>query len=387
MKRNDSQIAYDLLRSVRAFEQETNQRIFLARRPTMLSTVDIAKVLAHYDIGVVESIMKAYRGFVNETVFIRTNRGRFVLRRNHRRLSEEAQRARHELLNWLQDRDVPSAPFIPTKDGETLLVLDGRSYEIMPFIEGTEFDPSRPAQLTSIGETLAAYPLATRDYPASPEEPYPRYSAQDVMALSERLLERDMMGDLYDDLQWYDTRAAKLRSQLPIEVYRTLPHVMLHGDVHRDNFLFFGDEVVALLDFDQAAWDARVGDIADALVGFTTDSQSSMASMSWGVYKGPIDIDEATRLLAAYNAVYPLSSAEIMALPIILELLWLQGELGRVVSTPEGAADYHLGVLGQGRMLSMWIQEHSEVLIERWKNLPAHQIRTSARQWIESAAA
>lgn len=81
----------------------------------MLSTVDIAKVLAHYDIGVVESIMKAYRGFVNETVFIRTNRGRFVLRRNHRRLSEEAQRARHELLNWLQDRDVPSAPFIPTR--------------------------------------------------------------------------------------------------------------------------------------------------------------------------------------------------------------------------------------------------------------------------------
>lgn len=348
----------------------------------MLMPLDIGRVLQFYDLGTLENVTKAYRGYVNETVFVKTSKGHFVVRRNHRRLSEEVHRYRHALMARLSERGFLAPQLIPTRDGETLLVLDGRSYEVTPFIEARDYDPNRPMQMLSLGETLARYHIAVRGFLPPPVEQVERYNAHDVMALSERLLERDVMGDLYDILTWYDLRAAQLRT-LSNESYRKLPHVVIHGDIHRDNFLFSGDEVIALLDYDQVAWDARIADLADLVVGFATDATATSNVVTWGVYKGPIEIEGATRLLLAYNMVLPLTTAEITALPTLIELLWLQGELGRVFSTPEGAPDYHRNVLEQGRWLSEWIQKHSETLINRWSNLP----ETENRKRVTASAA
>ncbi len=337
----------------------------------MLMPIDIANVLKHYDLGALESATRAIHGFVNETAFVKTSEGRFVLRRNQRRLSEETHRYRHALIAWLQGSDFPCPTFIPTRTGDTLLVLDGFTYEVMPFIDAHEYNPENPQHLLAIGTILAQYHLAIDGFDPPPMlgEQTPRYHSHDVMALSERLLERDIMGDLYEELMWYDLRAAKLRALLPDDAYERLPHLVAHGDVHRDNFLFQYNDVVALLDYDQATWDVRITDLADAIVGFTTDCTVPRMPNTWGIYKGPIDEECATRLLASYHAVAPLTPAEISSLPILVELVWLQGELGRVFSTPEGAPEYHQDVLNQGRWLSEWLEEHSEHLIERWLNI------------------
>ncbi|NJN68834.1 MAG: homoserine kinase [Chloroflexaceae bacterium] len=332
----------------------------------MLMPLDIGRVLSFYDLGTLESATRAYRGYVNETVFVQTSQGRFVLRRNHRRLSEEVHRYRHTLITWLVRRRFPTPPVLPTRDGDTLLVLEGRSYEVMPFVNGKDYDSTHPGQLDNVGATLAHYHRAVADFALPLGEQSVRYSAQNVMALTERLIERDVMSELSDILRWYDTRAAHLRSVLSSEAYEQLPHVVIHGDIHRDNFLFVNNEVAALLDFDQVAWDGRIADLADAIVGFATDCITTSNMLTWGVYTGPIIEECATRLVAAYAAVAPLSEAEVWALPLIIELLWLQGELGRVFSTPEGAPDYHLNVLEQGRWLSNWMSERSDHLVRRW---------------------
>jgi len=335
----------------------------------MLMPMDISKVLQHYNLGALENATKAYHGFVNETVFVKTTEGRFVMRRNQRRLSEETHRYRHALVAWLSERGFPCPRFLPTNEGDTLLVLDGRTYEVTPFIDGKDYDPNRPQQLLAVGEILAQYHDAIEGFEPQNEEQTPRYHPQDVMALSERLLERDIMGDLYEELMWYDTRAAKIRAILPDEVYERLPHRVVHGDVHRDNFLFQNDHVIALLDYDQATWDARITDLADAVVGFATDCGPTRIPMQWGVYKGPINIECATDILAAYHAISSLTQAEIAALPLLIELVWLQGEIGRVFSTPEGSPEYHQDVLAQGRWLSEWIAERYDELVERWSHL------------------
>jgi homoserine kinase type II len=334
-------------------------------------SVDVGRALQYYDLGTLESVTKAFHGFVNETMFVQTSKGRFVMRRNHRRFSEETHRYRHALISWLRERGFPTSELVPTRDGDTLLVLGGRTYEVAPFIEARDYDPNRPQQMESVGETLARYHKTIEGFPPPPQsEQAPRYSAHDVMALSERLLERDMMGDLYDILMWYDMRAAKLRQQFPDEVYNSLPHTLIHGDVHKDNFLFQDDEVIALIDFDQVAWDARIADLADLLVGFSTGhSPNSSVVTTWGVYKGPLDIETSTVLLSAYHRVFPLAQTEIKALPMLVELVWLQGELGRVYSTPEGAPEYHWSVLEQGKWLSEWMSRHYDELIARWSNL------------------
>jgi len=336
----------------------------------MLMSLDIAKALKFYDLGSLESATKAFHGFVNETVFIRTSEGRFVMRRNQRGASEESLRYRHALISWLHERDFSCPWFIPTRDGDTLLSMDGRIYEIMPFIDGKDYDSTRPQQLFGVGEILAQYHLAIQGFEPPSREQSPRYSTQNVMAVSERLLERDMMGDLHEELVWYDLRSAQLRSLLPSSTYQKLPHVVVHGDVHRDNFLFdHNDEAVALLDYDQVTWDARITDLADAIIGFSSECSTPKPMMSWGVYKGPFSEDCATQLIAAYDAVAPLTISEISALPRLIELSWLQGELGRVFSTSEGSPEYHRDVLGQGRWLSRWINDRYDQLVERWTNL------------------
>lgn len=225
----------------------------------MLTTTDIVQVLSHYDIGTLHGMTSACRGFVNETAFIQTSEGRFVVRRNHRRLGDAAQRYRHNLITWLHEHDFPTPTVLPTPSGATLLVLDGRTYEVMEFVKGDDFNVNHPQQIVSIGATLAQYHTLVQDFPPPPETALLRYCPQNMLGLTEMLLERDIMGELIDLLGQYDLRATSLRKMLPDNTYRALPHLVIHGDIHRDNVLFGQDEVAALLDFDQIAWDTPPG--------------------------------------------------------------------------------------------------------------------------------
>lgn len=330
----------------------------------MLTAADITQIVSYYDLGTVYSTSQATRGNMNETAFVQTNQGTWVVRRNHRRQSEAAQRYRHQFITQLYNRGVPVPPLMSTRDGDTLLIHNRRSYEIMGFIKGDEYNPNQPAQLESVGATLGLYHTVARDMPAPPDSPERRYVPQGVLALNEVMVRRDIMGDLTPMLSWYDLRAARLRKVLSDATYDALPHLVIHGDIHRDNFLFQDDQVVALLDYDQIAWDIPLADLADALVAFA--SVQNAQTHNWGVFQGPLDEDRAARLIEAYTRVAPLSSHEITLLPAILEVLWLQAELGRVFATPEGEPEYHLSVLEQGQALVTWLDEHRDSLTRQW---------------------
>jgi homoserine kinase type II len=338
----------------------------------MLATTEIAAVLAQYELGALHEAVPASHGGVNETAIITTSRGRFVLRRNHRRISAAAQRYRHLLMEWVRRHGVPTPALIPARSGSTLCLIAGRSYEIQQHITGGDVDPSRPQQLDSIGATLARYHEAVRGFPPPPKAAGPRYCPDRLAGLSEQLLERDVLGELHEALACYDRATAYLRAQLPASTYAALPQLVIHGDVHLDNVLVRGDAVAALLDYDQVSWDARLVDVADALVAFAT-AQPSDPFADWGVYRGPLDEQRATRLIATYTSVAALSATELALLPAMVEVLWLAGELGRVISTPEGSPDYHLAVLEQGRRLSAWMHTHGPPLAQNWAAIAARQ--------------
>lgn len=331
----------------------------------MLTKRDVANVLACYNLGDLQNLAHACRGYVNETVFIDTDRGRFVLRRNSRRFSKDDQSYRHSLVAWLAEEHLPVPPFIPTRNGETLCEMNGDYYEITPFIHGGDFDFNQMEQVSSVGATLGAYHKAIEGFRRPQQQCAPRYDIHGVLALTEKLLQQDMMGDLQEYLKWYDTRAMEARAILSHTVYQALPQLVIHGDMHRENVLFRGNKVVALIDFDQITWDARLVDLVDALVAFATSTER-LPHMMWGMFTGPLDEKRAWSLIEAYARVTPLTEAELAVLPTMLELLWLQGELGRVISTPDGDPAYHQSVLEQGRWLANWISERRESLIAAW---------------------
>ncbi len=336
----------------------------------MLTTAHIQTVLTHYDLGTIQRVTPTCQGNVNATAFVETTYGRFVVRRNQHHVSEAFHRYRHALIAHLYEHNFPVPALIPTRNGTTMLKLDGQLYEVQLFVEGKDYNPDQPQQLTSIGTTLAHYHRIVQELDRMPGEAIPRYSARCIQGLTERLMECDVMGDLWPSLTWYDARAAQLRAALDIPSYTRLPHRIIHGDMHADNLRFAGNRVVALLDYDQIAWDARIVDLADTLVSFATDT-SYAGQFLWGVFKGPLHPERATRILAAYMRVVPLTRRELETLPELIELMWLQGALGRVISTLEGSIEYHLDLLGQGRWLSGWMRQHSPLLVEQWMALDA----------------
>lgn len=329
----------------------------------MLTTAVITEVLSHYDLGTVQGTISALRGFVNETASVQTSEGQFVVRRNNRRNSEAALRYRHGLITRLYTHDFPTASLLPARNGDTLLALDGRFYEVLSFVRGNAGNADQPQNLLNVGATLAHYHTLVQACPPPPDAQRLRYSPHTLLGMTEELLKHDEMGDLTSIVSWYDARIAYLRKLLPPEKYTQLPHLCIHGDIHRNNLLFAEDRVAALLDFDQVAWDTPLCDLADALVAFAS---CKAATTTWGIFPGPLDEEQADLLIEGYTSVMPLGREEITALMIILEVLWLQGELGRVLSTPEGAPDYHLSVLDQGCQLSRWLNERREYLTNRW---------------------
>ncbi len=323
----------------------------------MLTQHDVERALQSYDLGTVRSARAASHGVVNETAFAETSAGRYVVRRNQRKLGRASLELRHRLLGWLRAHGFPAPRLIPARSGENAVELDGRLFEVFTFIDGDEFNPDRSAHLVGTGTVLARYHDAIAGFPDPPADQGPRYSTSSLPGLIERVMQRDMMGDLTEPLNWYDRRAVDLRKALPDTGYMALPQVLIHGDVHRDNLIFRGDTVAALIDFDQVTSDARIVDLADALVDFAVGA-APPDWYPWGVYAGPLDADRARNLLLGYCQVNPLTPAERTALLVIVEVIWLQGNLRRVLMTLDAEPDYHLEVLGQGRRLSTWLQEN-----------------------------
>lgn len=327
----------------------------------MLTQFDIEQALAHYELGALRSVRPAMHGLVNETAFVETALGRFVVRRNQRRLGQASLDLRQRLLNFLRNRGFPAPRLIAARTGATAVAVAGRFFEVFTFIEGDDFNPDRSAHLRATGAILARYHRVISAFPDPPSPQEPRYVPGGLHGLTERLMQRDMMGDLTGMLNWYDLRATELRRALPDAAYHALPRVLIHGDMHRDNILFRGDVVAALLDFDQVTIDARLVDLADALVGLALGTAPEGWS-PWGVYPGPLDPQRAQELVAGYNTRAPLSAAERSALPLLIETIWLQGNLRRVLLTGDAEPDYHIEVLEQGRWLSRWMQANPDAL-------------------------
>jgi homoserine kinase type II len=338
----------------------------------ILTRTYIEQILTHYDLGTLHQAMTTEQGNVNETVVIQTDAGQFVLRHNRPPQRERLLRYRHTLMTCLHTHGFALPRLIPTRDGETLLQLDRGWYEIQEFIAGEDYDPDRFAQVASIGTILARYHTVVRACPAPAQESQPRYSPARILGLIERVMEADVMGDLLPSLSWYDLRISQMRKTLSETQYAQLPHCVIHGDMHQNNLRFVDDEAIALLDYDQVAWDARLVDLVDALISFASVT-AGIAHSPRGVFAGPLNLERAAALLQGYAAAAPLQPAEVAVLPTLLELVWLQEELLWVATTLERSPDEQVDVLNQGRWLSGWVRERHDELVAAWTDIAANQ--------------
>ncbi|MDO8332155.1 MAG: homoserine kinase [Fluviicoccus sp.] len=262
-------------------------------------------------------------GIENTNYFVRGDDGReFVLT-----LFEELNAAEAAflppLLQHLQREGVPVAGPLVAKDGKSLLTLRDKPVQLAPRIIGGHPSPVTVAHCAAIGEALAKLHLGLEEYPLHRENTHGQEwweaeanKARKTMGKTDQLLLETILEDFEET----------------VEDYEDLPMGLIHGDLFRDNTLFEGEALRAILDFSEAGEDYWLLDVAITINDFCS---------AWPSVK--LDQDLYHAFLRAYNNVRPLTADEQEALPAFLGMAATRFWLSRLSVAARNAAEGRTG--------------------------------------------
>lgn len=227
--------------------------------------MELAEVLAHWDIGTVTGTEPVPQGSVNRVFQVRTVFQTFYLRLY--RSSDVAVLEREErVMQAARLGGVPVPTALPTRRGAGWLNLDGQLCAL--FEAATGFQVAR-TDLTARDATAAGEALARlhRALEPLPDLGWRRYTvAYDPAAWLARLdgVWRAMEGLSAPDLTdaWALERLRAQRARLadpdcPHTADLSGPRQTIHGDYHDGNLFFDARRVSGVIDWEQAAWMPR----------------------------------------------------------------------------------------------------------------------------------
>lgn len=212
-----------------------------------------------------------------------TEAGVFFLRVYEQVQSDDA-RAELALVEHLRGRGVPTPAVVPLASGEALSTLAGKPAALFVFAKGRDLCQRQvtTSHARAVGCALAQLHVATQDYPGCTED---RFSfAQivrrvDELASAEDAQVRTVLPILREEIDWLSGQS------------ETQPVGVIHGDLFRDNVLFEGEEITALLDFESAAKGALAYDLAVCLLSWTFD-QDFRADLGQALVSGYASVRE-----------------------------------------------------------------------------------------------
>jgi homoserine kinase type II len=266
---------------------------------TEVSFDEAAALIDGLGIGALTALAPCAGGIENTNYFADTASGRYVLT-----VFERLQAAELpfylQLMKHLADHHLPVPRPHANAGGALLSMLKGKPATVVDRLPGEHHLAPDAADCASVGTVLARMHLAARDFaPAQPNLRGLDWWIATVPVVAPRL-DGARAALLEDELAYQRHLAAS-------SAYATLPRAAIHGDLFRDNAMFLGSELAGVFDFYFAGVDSLLYDIAVALNDWCIDLAS-----------GRLDEDRADALVAAYQAVRPLESAEMRLLPALM---------------------------------------------------------------------
>ena len=282
---------------------------------------ELAIVLSHYDIGIIESIQEFPRGSRKAPkLLISGEQGRFLLkRRAHGKDVPYKVAFAHALQLYLAGKQFPLPHLIGTKkDNNSMLAWHGSIYELFEYISGQAYPMTLEATAES-GRVLALFHKLLADFRSEWQPATGSYHMQPMIERGLKTIPKAIgvsetvtAGTLNFQLEAYQRAAA----QADAAGLETWPRQIAHGDWHPGNMLFRDDHIVAVIDYDSARLLPRIIDIANGALQFSIISGDDDVSR-WPDY---VDESRLKRFVRGYDGVMLLSEAEVRILP------WLMSE-------------------------------------------------------------
>ncbi|MCC7539055.1 MAG: homoserine kinase [Deltaproteobacteria bacterium] len=264
---------------------------------TPLDVATAAHIARRLALGTVERIEPIAAGSVNSNFALHLSGGRRVFLRIHEEQGTDGVAFEWELLDVLARAGAavvaPLRGEPPTAPGE--LGVGGKPVAVFPFVDG---EPScqrgvTVARAAHVGELLARCHGVAR---ASGLSRRGRFGPDEIRERFERARRSTVRRDVLDAVD----RLEGVLDELVATREPSLPVAVVHGDLFRDNVLWRGDELVAVLDWESAADERLVYDLA-------------VTMLAW-CYGDDLDLDLARAMVASYDRVRPLEPVERRAL-------------------------------------------------------------------------
>lgn len=290
------------------------------------ATDELAIVMSHYEVGIIESIKEFSRGSRRAPkLLVTTDRGTFLLKRRARGKDDPFKVAfSHALQLYLASQQFPLPHLIGTKtENNSMLQYNGLVYELFEYIPGTGYDNSLESTYEA-AKVLALYHKLLRSYTPEFEAPHGSYHANKTIVtgfeqLPVTLSRSDRMREVSDEQvlgtvkylgEIYQQASDKVE-QMGLSRW---PMQITHCDWHPGNMLFQQHRVVAVIDYDAARLQQRVIDLANGALQFSIIGGSDDPT-KWPEY---VDESRFKRFIRGYDDVDVISTAELDVLPWLM---------------------------------------------------------------------
>lgn len=337
---------------------------------------ELAIVLSHYDLGIIESVTPFERGSrKSPKVGVVCERGKFLLkRRDLERGGLGRIRFAHALQAYLLAAGFPLPALLKPRDvPETMLTWRDDVYELFEFIPGHVYQGT-PEETREAGAVLARFHELVKDFQYDTERFVGDY--HDTLAVRTGLnaipsqiaghqsvagREGELLGVTQALFDLYD-RAVERCEALGLS---KLEPCLIHSDWHPGNMLFRKGRLAAVVDYDSAKTSQRVLDVANGLLQFSLAGEGRPEQ--W-----PDACDESLlhRFLEGYESVQPLRDVEKRCLvPLMIEALIAE------CVVPIAATGFFGRLQGFGfmrivRRKAAWFEHHAPRLTESLLSAP-----------------
>lgn len=280
---------------------------------TKLDDAAMAQLSEAFALGSLHSWKSIAAGTINSNYQLETSEGCFFLRVNEGKGLPQVQ-LEIDVLTHLVGKGFPTPLPREALGGERFARWQDRFISVFEWLPGTQVDSYSiaDAHCRAAGQALARLHEAGDDMDTS-SVGEGRYAYKEIRNLFASFSENEdptlqsVMPLLREEFAWLDARA---------ELRAREARGLIHADLFPDNVLLEGDEIVALLDFEQACLGSRVYDLAVAI-------------NAWCFAEALVP-SRLRCLLAGYQRERPLPQAELDALQVELRAAALRFTVTRI---------------------------------------------------------
>ena len=281
---------------------------------------ELALVLSHYDIGIIQQIKPLIAGNSRAPKqIVVSDAGKYLLKR---RAKGKDDRYRvtfaHAVQQHLKKKNFPVSEIIHTRDeNHTFLELDNHIYELFEFASGIRFE-GRIESVVDAGAVLAKFHNFLQDFSYQPVPLKGGFHDSREVRGHLKGIGSEKNGQTDIELRKTTALLMSMYNNSSVRVnqlgFDDWPDQIVHGDWHPGNMLFSGGKITAVVDFDSLKISSKLTDISNGTLQFSIVGGRPNPA-DWPDY---LDQSKFVHFIGGYCEVEKLQDRELKTLPDLM---------------------------------------------------------------------